>query len=81
MFDSSDFNIQSFDVTTPLIIDEISSTEFYVGQSINSKDLGKPNWRIRRIWMVGSVWHFGFPNGDQDFKYVWDLRDTYDYSI
>jgi len=63
----------------PLLVDEVSSTEYYIGESDNTR-LQKPNnWRIKRIWLVGSVWNFGFPNGNQDYSFSWDLRDTYTY--
>jgi hypothetical protein len=51
----------------PLLVDEVSSTEYYVGQSKNTPNIYKDNWRIKRIWKVGNVWNFGFPDGNQDF--------------
>jgi len=68
------------EINEPLLVDEVNSTEFYVGKSKNTKSQNKPNWQIKRIWKVGNVWNFGFPDGNQDFKFVWDLRDTYTYS-
>ena len=64
----------------PLLVDEVSDTEYYVGESDNTKLQDKNNWRIKRIWKVGNVWNFGFPNGNQDYVFNWDLRDTYTYS-
>ena len=63
-----------------MLVDELSSTEFYIGTSKNDKDPARPYWRIKRIYKIGSVWKFEFPNGDQDFKYVWDDRLSYTYS-
>lgn len=63
----------------PLLVDEVSDTEYYVGESDNTRLRDTDNWRIKRIWKVGSVWNFGFPDGIQDFSYNWDLRDTYTY--
>lgn len=77
----TDFNIYQHNIDVPVLVDEVSSTEYYIGQSINTKQRNESNWRIKRIWKVGTVWNFGFPNGDQDFKYQWDLRDTYTYTM
>ena len=77
---ATEININQHNLEAPVLVDEVSSTEYYIGQSKNSKVLDKANWRIKRIWKVGSVWNFGFPDGNQDFKFVWDLRDTYTYS-
>ncbi len=79
MGQGTEFNTYQHNLESPLLVDEISSTEFYIGQSDNTNDIYKGNWRIKRIWKVGSVWNFGFPNGNQDFIFVWDERDTYTY--
>ena len=63
----------------PFLVDEVSKTEFYIGESDNTRLQDKNNWRIKRIWQVGSVWNFGFPDGNQDYLWEWDLRDTYTY--
>ena len=57
----------------------MSDTEFYIGTSIQFNDKSKPMWRIKRIWKIGNVWNFGYPNGEQDFKFIWDDRFTYIY--
>ena len=64
----------------PLLVDEVSSTEFYIGESDNTHNIFEGNWRIKRIWKVGNVWNFGFPDGNQDYIWEWDKRDTYTYS-
>lgn len=74
------YNIYQQNMESPVLIDEVSSTEYYVGQSNNTNQRGKATWRIKRIWKVGSVWNFGFPDGNQSFTYIWDSRDTYTYS-
>jgi len=76
----SDYNIQVHNVDPITIVDESSATEYYVGVSKNTGNEGKANWRIKRIWKIGNVWKFGFPNGDQSFKFVWDDRYDYTYS-
>jgi hypothetical protein len=76
----SDFNIQSFNIDPILLVDELSSTEFYVGRSINSNDTSKANWRIERIQKIGSTWKFEFPDGNQSYDFIWDNRFTYSYN-
>jgi hypothetical protein len=58
----------------------VSSTEFFLGISRSFKDPAKANWRIKRIWQVGTVWYEGYADGTQDFVKVWDLRAGYIYS-
>lgn len=81
--DITDFKTTSnsffHNIDAPLIVDEVSSTEYYIGRSKNTKSQDKENWQIKRIWKVGNVWNFGFPDGNQGFVFVWDLRDTYTY--
>jgi hypothetical protein len=77
----NNINIQDTNKDPIVLIDELSATEYYIGTSNNFKDLSKPHWRIRRIWKIGSVWHFGYPDGNQDFKYVWDDRLSYTYTM
>ena len=80
--DITDFknnNVFDHAILPPMLVDEVSDIEYYVGHSKNTNKRGVGNWRIRRIWKVGSVWNFGFPDGNQDFVWNWDLRDTYDY--
>lgn len=81
-FDKTDFEIdlQSYKVDPVMLVDEISSTEYYVGHSRNTKDQTKTNWRIKKIWKDGTTWRFEFPYGDQRFKFVWDDRLSYTYS-
>ena len=78
---STDMNIQQYNYHPVVLIDELSDVEFYIGYSRNFNNQSKPNWQIKRIWKVGTVWHFGFPNGNQDFKWIWDERYGYSYSI
>lgn len=66
-------------INPPMLIDEVSSTEFYIGTSRRSSEEDDTKWRIKRIWQIGSVWRFGYPNGDQDFKYKWSERFGYTY--
>lgn len=79
MAQGTDFNTYQHKLEAPMLIDELSSTEYYIGESDNTRKKTEGNWRIKRIWKVGNVWHFGFPNGNQDYVFVWDDRDTYTY--
>lgn len=78
----NDYNInnQGISVESPIIIDEISDTEIYIGTSINDSNTGRPVWRIKQIIQIGTVWKFGYPSGDQSFSYVWNDRFTYTYN-
>jgi len=61
------------------LIDEVTQENFYLGVSNNGNNTSRPIWLIKRIWKVGSVWNIGFPNGRQEFKFVWNDRYSYDY--
>ena len=77
---SDNFNPQSISIEPVVLVDEVSSEEFFIGTSRSFKDPAKANWRVKRVWKVGSVWKTGFPNGDQGFTFSWDLRFDYIYS-
>ncbi len=77
----SDINVDMQKQDAAMLVDEVSSTEIYVGISRNSKNPAGSNWRIKRIWQVGTVWNFGFPDGNQDFVFIWDDRYSYSYSM
>lgn len=69
-----------YDAIQPsMVIDEVSAIEYYIGTSDNGIDLGKPTWRIKRIWKVNTIWKFGYPNGSQNFEFIWDNRFDYIY--
>lgn len=79
MGQGTDINTIQHDFETPFLVDEVSSTEFYIGYSNNSSNRSAAHWRIKRIIQISSVWNFEFPDGNQNFVFVWDDRDTYDY--
>lgn len=59
--------------------DAVTDDEIYIGssaQAITTVDF----WRIKKFWTVGSLTKMGFPNGNQNFKFVWDDRASYTYS-
>jgi hypothetical protein len=76
-----DFSTQFHNIFPVMLVDEVSSEEFYIGISKRHNDQSKPDWQIKRIWKVGTVWNFGFPDGKQDFKFIWDNRLSYTYKI
>jgi hypothetical protein len=85
MFERNDFNVQAHNRNPVMLVDEVSTIEYFIGTSWNRADQSKPTWRIQRIWKVGNVWHFGFPRhveigtGNQDFVWIWDSRYGYTY--
>jgi hypothetical protein len=80
MLQPSDMNVQALNIEPYiLIVDESSINNFYIGTSRSFKNPSQANWRIKRIWKVGTVWKIGFPNGNQDFTFVWDDRTSYIY--
>ena len=78
MLSENEYNTQQ--IIQPKLVDIVSPTIIYIGISNNVKSTAAMNWRIQKISQTGTVWNFEFPNGDQDFKYVWGLRASYTYS-
>jgi hypothetical protein len=62
-----------------IFIDVISGTTKYTGTSASFTNINTPNWRIKKEWTCGTVTYMGFPNGSQDFKFIWNCRCTYTY--
>jgi hypothetical protein len=78
---TSDINVDMQKIDPVMLVDEVSATEFYIGVSKNTSNTAAPHWRIKKIWKSGSVWHFGFPDGHQDFLFIWDDRALYVYEM
>ena len=76
----SDFNVQSIQIEPYVLVDQVSTTDFYIGTSRSFSDPSKANWRIKRVYQVGSVWKIGYPDGNQDFTFIWDNRYLYTYA-
>jgi hypothetical protein len=73
-------NVQHHIIKPPMLVDEVSETEYYIGVSRNTSDQSYPKWRIQRIVKTGNVWKISeYPNGDQSFSYVWANRYGYTY--
>lgn len=67
-------------IKPPMLVDEVSDTEFYIGVSRNTADQTHFKWRIQHIVKGGNVWRITeFPNGDQGFKFQWSARYGYTY--
>lgn len=71
--------IRQHNLNAPFLVDEVSDTEFYIGKSQGSSKTDEPKWRIQKIWKTGTIWNFGFPDGDQNFKFKWSERFGYTY--
>lgn len=78
-FNNINDNPIRYDSTESMLVDEVSSTEFYIGTTNKNKDTSAEVWRIKKIWKDGNVWNFGFPNGDQSYTFIWSARDTLTY--
>ena len=62
------------------LVDEVSSTEIYVGVSNNGKNVNSPVWKIKKIMKTDNVWDTGmFPSGSQDYTFVWEDRASYNF--
>ena len=72
-------NVEHHVVKPPMLVDEVSDTEYYIGTSRRFSEQTDEKWRVQRIWKVGNVWNFGYPDGDQSFRYVWADRYGYTY--
>jgi hypothetical protein len=63
----------------PYIYVDQSGTTKYTGTSQNSNNGGVAVWKIKKEWKVGNVTLMGFPNGSQDFIFIWNNRVGYTY--
>lgn len=62
------------------VIDEVSSTEIYIGTSLRGKSYTSPIWKIKKIWKVGTIWNVGYPTGDQGYGFIWGNRAGLTYA-
>jgi hypothetical protein len=79
MLGSTDINVQALNIQ-PYVFIDASGTTIYTGTSISFGDANATVWRIKKEWKVGSVTYMGYPDGDQGFNFVWNLRTGYSYS-
>ena len=80
MLESTDINIQQSNFEPIKLVHEYLPTEIYIGTSNNGNDTSNETWSIKRIIKINDVWALNeFPDGNQSFKYSWDLRLNYSY--
>lgn len=76
---NQNINTEYYSIEPSMYVDENADGFTYIGTSKSFKDSSKPLWKIKRIGRYGNTWDFSYPNGNQGFDFVWDLRQTYDY--
>lgn len=64
---------------SPTQIDEVSSSEIYLGWAVAGSSANDNVWKIKQIKQTGSVWTQKYPNGDENYLYVWSDRLTLQY--
>lgn len=78
MLGTTDINVQAPNIQPYVLVDG-SGTTTYTGISISFNAQGVAVWQIKKEWKVGNVTYMGFPNGDQGFNFIWNLRTSYTY--
>lgn len=79
MLQSTDINGQSPNIQPYTAVD-VSGTTTYYGTSISFNNGSAAIWRIKKEWKVGNVTYTAYPNGEQEFKFIWNNRTGYTYS-
>lgn len=59
-------------------LDQVSSTEFYVGEATIAAPTSSPMWRIRKVNTSTGV-DIKWADGNANFDNVWDNRATLNY--
>ena len=59
--------------------EDITGGTKYIGTSASFPIITAEVWKIKKQWLSGGTCYMGFPNGCQDFKFIWDCRGTYTY--
>lgn len=77
---NSEINAQTYNSELRKLIEEVSSTEYYIGISESFVNIYEAIWQIKKISKTGDVWTIQFPNGDQSFNYIWNNRAGYTYA-
>lgn len=81
LIDDISISTQAINIEPSVLIDVVSSIEFYIGTSKSFNNPSVANWRIKKIWQIGTVWMSGYADGDQGFNSIWDDRaSAYVYS-
>jgi hypothetical protein len=63
----------------PILIDEVSSTETYIGTANQGIEETASDWQIMKMTVVGTVTDFKVPAGVKPKHGVWADRTTYTY--
>lgn len=64
----------------PIRIDVVNDNLTYLGWAEYGSNESLSVWKIRKIYLVGTVWKQGYPDGDQTYDYIWESRSEYNYS-
>jgi len=78
MLQATDINVQSPNIQPTVIVDTSGGTK-YTGTSISFGNIAGATWRIKRECTVSTITTVDYPNGDQDFKFMWCCRTGYSY--
>ena len=78
MLGSTDISGQALNIQPYVFIDVVGTTK-YTGISISFGDGKKAVWQLKKEWASGKATLMGFPDGKQDFAYVWNNRTGYTY--
>lgn len=71
--------VKDFSPSLKVLIDQDGLTT-YVGEAEAGSNTDELIWRIQRITKSGTITSIENPQGNADFVFSWDLRDTYVYS-
>jgi len=77
---NDNYNSQPFNIEPYRLVDAPTGDTQYIGVSSSFKVESAPIWQIKKIYKVGTVIYTGYPNGCQNFQFVWSDRCTYIYS-
>jgi hypothetical protein len=64
----------------PSRIDDLSSGLTYVGYALPGADENDPVWLIRKVYLVGTVYHVAYPYASKLYNQVWTNRASLNYS-
>jgi hypothetical protein len=78
MLGSTDISGQASNIQ-PYVFTDVNGTTKYTGVSISFGDGSMAVWQIKKEWASGTVMLMGFPDGSQDFAFIWNNRASYTY--
>lgn len=77
--DASGNQVLTTKIESPTLIDEVSSSEIYLGYAVAGTSANDSSWKIKQIKQVGTIWTQKYPNGDENYIYKWADRTTLTY--